>query len=167
VRARSAWALPLCAALTSLGSACSSGSAAPDRGAVDASDGSEGGADEGVDAGVMLTYQPTYSAIWNEILAPDCSLPFCHGGSADYLQLPSQAMGYVSLVDASAGGPDCAATHLLRVDPGHPETSLLYLKVTNPPCGSKMPLVYGAPEYLDSRQTAQIQAWIAAGAPND
>ena len=43
----------------------------------------------------------------------------------------------------------------------------MYLKVNlddPPPCGSKMPL--GLPP-LSRDQTDMIQAWIAAGAPND
>ena len=43
--------------------------------------------------------------------------------------------------------------------------SLLYLKVTMPPCGSQMPPEYFP--YLDSRQTGQIQQWITLGALDD
>jgi hypothetical protein len=167
--ALAAFSLRLMLALTA---GCSSGAAGPGREAVDAAaeaaadgDGTDIG-DVGVDAGAP-TYDPTYSAVWNEILSPRCALPFCHAGSADYLQLPNETMGYASLVNAPAAGPDCAATGLKRIDPGHPETSLLYLKVTNPPCGMKMPIAYGAPDYLDSLQVAQISKWITAGAPND
>ncbi len=167
--ALAAFPLSLMPALTA---GCSSGAAAPGREAIDAA--AEGGPegdgadirDVGEDAAAP-TYNPTYSAVWSEILSPRCALPFCHAGSADYLQLPNETMGYASLVNAPAAGPDCAATGLKRIDPGHPETSLLYLKVTNPPCGMKMPIAYGAPDYLDSLQVAQISKWIAAGAPND
>ncbi len=98
---------------------------------------------------------------------PTCALPFCHAGAGDYLQLANKAIGYSSLVGAAAAGPDCGATGLLRVDPGHPETSLLYLKVTSPPCGSKMPIQYGPPSSLDPDQIRQIHDWIAGGALND
>jgi len=56
---------------------------------------------------------------------------------------------------------------LKRVDPGNPDASLLYLKITNPPCGSKMPLSYGTSGSLDPLQIAQIGAWIEAGAPDN
>jgi hypothetical protein len=163
VRARSAWALRACASLVAvLTTACSS--ATPPSEGGDAADSPFDGGDAGMAA---PTYQPTYSAIWDEILSPRCALPFCHGGSADYLQLQDKATGYASLVSAPAAGPDCAPTGLLRVHPGDPEASLFYLKVTAPPCGSRMPIQYGAPEYLDSRQTTQIHQWIEAGAPNN
>jgi hypothetical protein len=74
---------------------------------------------------------------------------------------------YAALVNAPAAGPSCAPTGLDRVAPGHPETSLLYLKITSPPCGEMMPLQYGMRVVLDPRQLAQIHDWIAAGAPND
>jgi hypothetical protein len=112
--------------------------------------------------GVHHSYAPTYDAIWKEILQPICATDVCHAGSGDYLQLQSEAIGYASLVNAPAQGPMCAATGLRRVEPFHPETSLFYLKVTNPPCGSKMPLLYGLT--LDIRETTQIREWIACGA---
>ncbi len=108
------------------------------------------------------TYAPTYEAVYDEVLVPNCALPFCHAGSGDYLQLLTADVGYASLVLAPAQGPMCASTGLKRVDPGHPETSLLYLKITNPPCGVKMPQVLGAT--LDPRQIDQIRRWIACGA---
>jgi len=89
---------------------------------------------------------------------------FCHGGgTADYLELTSESVGYSSLVDAVASGPMCAASGLKRVDPFHPETSLVYLKVRSPPCGSKMPLGL-AP--LAAADIDQIRRWITCGAPN-
>jgi hypothetical protein len=126
---------------------------------------SDGTADAG-DEAEAPTYAPTYTAVWNEILSTSCALVFCHAGDGDYLQLENKDVGYASLVDASAAGPMCAPTGLERVDPGHPETSLMYLKVTNPPCGSMMPAM-GAGPPLTPRQTMQIHDWIAAGALND
>lgn len=137
---------------------CSSGSAA--TGADDAGGGAP------ADAGPPPTYAPTYSAVWKEILQPSCALLFCHGGSGDYLEFTSEAEGYDALVDAAAEGPLCESTGLQRVAPYHPEASLLYLKVTQPPCGQRMP-AEGAGPPLDSRQTQQIRNWIEAGAPND
>jgi hypothetical protein len=120
----------------------------------------------GAEAAPPPTYAPTYTAVWNEILSPSCALVFCHGASGDYLQLANKATGYASLVNAPAAGPMCASTGLLRVDPMHPESSLMYLKVTSPPCGSRMP-AEGAGPPLDARQTQQIHDWIAAGALDD
>jgi hypothetical protein len=102
--------------------------------------------------------------VYGEILSPNCALPFCHGGAGDYLQLATADMGYASLVGAHAQGPDCAPTGLERVNPGHPDQSLLFLKITNPPCGSRMPLLYGYSGMLTDRQIDQIGQWIACGA---
>lgn len=111
------------------------------------------------------TFAPTYHAIYQEVLGPTCGVEFCHGGTADYLQLWTEAEGYQSLLRAPAQGPACAPTGLLRVDPGHPETSLLYLKLTSsPPCGSRMPLEYGCAGGLDPREVEQVRSWIAYGA---
>jgi hypothetical protein len=114
---------------------------------------------------VTLTYAPTFDTIWSEILAPTCAAPFCHAGSGAYLHLWSEVIGYQSLVDAAAQGPMCAPTGLRRVAPFDPDASLLYLKITNPPCGAKMPLGYGYAMTLPARQIEQIRQWIACGAP--
>jgi hypothetical protein len=110
------------------------------------------------------TYAPTYEAVYGEILSPNCALPFCHGGAGDYLQLATADIGYGSLVGAPAQGLLCAPTGLERVDPGHPDDSLIFLKITNPPCGARMPLEYGYSGMLTDRQIDQIGQWIACGA---
>jgi hypothetical protein len=146
--------------------ACSSSAAAPaagtDASADDPSSDDDGGAD--ADDGAR---PPTYTAVYEQVLEPNCALPFCHAGSGDYLQLASMAVGYASLVDAAAQGPDCAKLGLNRVDPGHPETSLLYLKITNPPCGAKMPRFYGEGGSLEPADIQQIEQWITLGALNN
>jgi len=121
------------------------------------------GADE-----VAPPYAPTYAAIYDQVLLPNCALVFCHAGTGDYLVITNKDDGYAALVNQPAQGPECAPTGLKRVEPGHPEASLFYLKVTNPPCGSKMPLLYAdASGSLDPRQIDQIGQWIDAGAPNN
>jgi hypothetical protein len=114
------------------------------------------------------TYAPTFTAIYDEILGPFCA-NMCHMSSEQfYLIIVSKEGAFDALVNAPAAGPNCAPTGLKRVEPGHPETSLLYLKVTSPPCGSKMPLLYGdASGSLDPQQIEQIRQWIEAGAPNN
>jgi hypothetical protein len=113
---------------------------------------------------VYRSYAPTYAAVWNEVLHFNCAVEFCHGGgTADYLELTSESVGYSSLVDAMASGPMCAEAGLKRVDPFHPETSLVYLKITSPPCGSRMPQGL-AP--LGAADIDQVRRWIACGAPD-
>jgi hypothetical protein len=148
--------------LTLLALACAVTPACSSGGSRDQADGAAGAA-SGDDAGP--TYAPTYQAVYDEVLAPNCALPFCHGGSGAYLELGTAALGYGSLVGpgAAAQGPMCGPTGLKRVDPGRPDASLLYLKVTTPPCGAKMPL-FGFDASLEPRQVDQIRLWIACGA---
>jgi hypothetical protein len=47
------------------------------------------------------------------------------------------------------------------VTPYDPSQSVLYLKLTNPPCGSKMPETGG---FLAPSQLSLFQRWIAEGA---
>jgi hypothetical protein len=143
--------------------------------------GVEGGRDSGGDAvsdvrsevvvagdEVAPEYAPTYAAIYDQVLLPNCALVFCHAGTGDYLVITNKDDGYAALVNHAAQGPQCVPTGLKRVEPGHPEASLFYLKVTSPPCGSKMPLLYGdASGSLDPRQIDQIGQWIDAGALNN
>lgn len=143
------------------------GDAAADARAAEASGGDARADDFSVGGDGAPTYAPTFSAIYDEILAQSCALAFCHAG-ADFLTITGKDQAYGALVNAQAKGPKCASSGLKLVDPGHPETSLLYLKVTSPPCGSKMPLLYGdASGSLDPMQIDQIKTWIEAGAPYD
>jgi hypothetical protein len=159
----------LAVALLAATPACSEG--AGERSDGSASDSAvEGGLDAvvGEDSppavSVVYTYAPTYDAVWGEILVSDCALEFCHGGSADFLQLASKAIGYRSLVGAPAQGPNCVDSGLERVAPFDPDASLLYRKITTPSCGSKMPLMYGPPVILDPRAIEQVRTWIGCGA---
>jgi hypothetical protein len=163
------------AALCLMLSACSHGSekSAPpppaDAGAVDrvvrdAHNLDEEPADSG------RSYAPTYTAVWFEILVPNCANSFCHGGNDNSFILSTKEASYRSptgLLDAPAGGSACAKSGLLHVDPGHPESSLLYLKLTDPPCGVRMPNLPGSLGRLDPRDIEQVRSWIELGARDD
>ncbi|HEX3593583.1 MAG TPA: hypothetical protein VHU80_00740 [Polyangiaceae bacterium] len=116
---------------------------------------------------VKHTYAPTYGAIYREVLLPNCSFEFCHGGSGLFMDLETKELGYQTLVNFPAAGIECKSTGLMHVLPGKPEQSLIYLKITTPPCGKKMPLMYTTGGMLDPRDIEQIRRWIALGAPND
>jgi len=112
------------------------------------------------------TYAPTFTAVYDEILQPTCAGVFCHGAAeTGSLSMATKAAAYGGSVNVTAHGPDCGDAGLVIVDPGDPDASLLYRKVTSPPCGSKMPPEYVP--YLDARQTAQIAEWITLGAQDD
>ncbi len=116
---------------------------------------------------VEHTYAPTYGAIYREVLTPNCAFEFCHGGSGLFMDLETKELGYRTLVNFRAAGVDCQSTGLMHVLPGKPEESLLYLKITMPPCGKKMPLMYVTSGMLDPREIEQIRQWILRGAPDD
>jgi hypothetical protein len=115
------------------------------------------------DAGGGATFTEVYSEIING--APDCN--GCHEPPSPTgdLDMSSQATAYANLVGKPAtAAPKCASATQLLVDPGNASDSLLYLKVTNPPCGSQMPL--NGP-VLTAPQVQLIESWINAGARND
>jgi hypothetical protein len=124
-------------------------------------------ADGATGPAIVHTYAPNYIALWNEILHPTCGTLFCHGGTGLFLDLHTKEVGYASLVGAPATGPECAPLGLERVNPGHPDRSLLYRKVTDAPCGKKMPLLYNYSGQLPAPELEQIKRWIEIGAPYD
>jgi hypothetical protein len=109
------------------------------------------------------TYAPTFAAIHQEIFIPTCAAVFCHFSDELFFNSISADRAYETLVGAVTTSPDCGPTGLERVAPGHPEQSLLYLKLTAPPCGRKMPIGYVS--QLPSQEIEQIRVWIERGAP--
>lgn len=130
----------------------------------------DAGTDAGpvADAGTDAASVPSFSKIYQElIVGSGCASSFCHGGSAGNLTMTTQDEAYQALVGVPAAGPSCASAGTKRVDPGHPESSLLLDKIANaaPACGTVMPpgaSVTVAPEIVED-----VRAWIAAGAPQN
>ena len=117
----------------------------------------------------MNNTTPTFSELYTALLGPSCASAFCHGTPVGgMLVMANRDVAYQGLVDQPAagvslveGGIDCATTGLIRVVPGQPEMSLLYLKLMSPPpCGDQMPVA----QLLTADQIEQIRLWIAAGA---
>jgi hypothetical protein len=124
----------------------------------------------------------SFTKVYTEIIRPTCSNDFCHynGVSLRYsaLDMSSQVYAYWSLVGQPCGGTSCSQEGT-RVVPGHPETSIMYLKVseTSPPCGSQMPAdpvaltAQGTSVFsgtaLPAEQQQLIHDWIQAGAQNN
>jgi hypothetical protein len=166
---RLAW-IAAAASLT-VAPACSSGSSAGAAADGSAPEDATSSNDEAPDGGDFVgavidaappTYAPTFTAVYGEILSPICAGPFCHGAGNDFLLMSSKAVAYAATVGMISRGPACGDSGLTIVEPGDPDASLLYLKVTDPPCGNKMPAAYEP--YLDARQTEQVHQWIAMGA---
>jgi hypothetical protein len=112
------------------------------------------------------TYAPTYTAVWDEILAPSCAWLYCHGGDGLLFTLHTKEGGYDSLLEPAAG-VDCKDTGLRRIEPGEPDRSLAILKLSEPPpCGDRMPIALVA-SALPPEDIEQLRAWVARGAPED
>ena len=154
------------------------GSGAPIDGS--SGEGGEGGSDAGdFDAGAMGSV--TFTSLYDDVFGPQaigpgvgCASPYCHGGGSGVSEtmvdgLPGSGFSvstkqsaYDSLVDAE-GSANCGGA--IRVVPGDPDASLLVQKITDPPCGERMPM--HSEESLSPEAIARIRAWIGAGARND
>ena len=113
------------------------------------------------------TLAPTFGAIYTEVFrTSNCTLGLCHGEGArgGALDLTPRQEAFDHLVGVASGGVACAALGYSLVEPGHPDESLLWLKLSaDPPCGRPMP-----PDGpLSEEQRDQIRRWIELGAPND
>lgn len=71
---------------------------------------------------------------------------------------------YDDLVGVAPRGVDCRDSGLVLVEPRHPESSLIYLKLVAPPCGALMPRLIGR---LPERDIEQVRRWIERGALED
>jgi hypothetical protein len=109
------------------------------------------------------TFEPSLVAIQGEIFRPTCAAAFCHKDGQLGFDGSSLERSFETLVNAPTDTKECGPTGLTRVVPGQPQDSLLYLKLTEPPCGRKMPLNFNS--NLGPRALEQIRLWIEGGAP--
>lgn len=163
------------AGVTAGAAAAGSGGMAAPGGSGGAAAGAGGGA-AGGGAGMGATGAPTFSAIFEEIIAgTGCNGgPTCHSGpAAGMLIMNNKAEAYTALIDQPAmgmnllgGGMHCKDSGLKRVVAGQPDMSLLYKKIsmTMPPCGMPMP---PSPPLLTAAQQMQVRTWIMNGAMNN
>ena len=135
-----------------------SGTGVPDAGSVDA-----GSPDAGpVDAGPV-----TLNQLQDQIFTMSCAVSSCHGSmgaptSGDLLLVKGSS--YSQLVNVPASNIIAAMTHQIRVVPGSPSESFLWVKVDgNPPMGEgvRMP---NTGQVLPQSQLDMIQEWIEQGA---
>ena len=101
----------------------------------------------------------TFTEVYGKVLT---SCTSCHAGfigQIDGLDMSTQATAYKNLVGVSASR--CSGTLVVPKDAA---TSVLYQKVTSPPCGSLMP--QNAPP-LTSTQVDLLKNWIDEGALDD
>jgi len=94
------------------------------------------------------------------IFSNNCAFSGCHGTSgAQQGMVLASGHAYSNIVNVySTEDPNYK-----RVQPGSADSSFLYLKITNPPLGNKMP--QGGS--LTSGEISAIQKWIDQGALNN
>ena len=94
-----------------------------------------------------------------------CNSGYCHGGGAGGLTMTDEATSYANLVEVDAMSMACSAA--VRVVPGAPEESVLWLRARpaaldeGMPCASKMP---EGSEGLSDADGQLLYDWIAGGA---
>jgi hypothetical protein len=113
----------------------------------------------------------TFTEIYDTILSVDTDsrCNFCHSMPASQVSNGlfhtgmDQAETYAAITGTTSTSKSCSGRAI--VVPGHPEESLLALKVSGkPPCGNRMPLGGAA---LSKEKVRLIRSWIAAGAIDD
>ncbi|HVM95393.1 MAG TPA: hypothetical protein VMT89_03340, partial [Candidatus Acidoferrales bacterium] len=127
-----------------------------------------GGCGGGVSDGSAAAPESTFSRIQTQVFNVSCSSDSCHShvGKAGDMVL-EEGMSWENLVNHVPSNPLAAAHGYMRVMPGTPLNSLLYLKISNSlQPGEGVPMPYGTP-LLPVHAIAVIRAWIEAGAPAD
>ncbi len=100
--------------------------------------------------------RPRFSSIQDSVFTPSCAISGCHDGSIKP-QL-SKGVAYNQIVNV----PNGENLKNDRIEPGNPEQSYLFLKLTGKNItGSRMPL--GSPP-LSQSVIDSIQVWIENGA---
>ena len=108
---------------------------------------------------------PPFAEVHAILMKSGCTSGYCHGAAAGGLALTDAKASYASLVGVAATAAGCGAD--VRVVPGDPEASVLWLRVRpssldgGAPCGPKMPQ---GSMGLGEAEAAVVEAWIAGGA---
>jgi len=112
------------------------------------------------------TFNPnaTFANIQTMIFDTTCRDANCHTGPFPQNNLSlDPGVAYDQLVNKAPVNFFAAQDGLLRVDPGHPDNSLLLIKLTTAPPQYGAPMPSGKPP-LSAEQIQLIRAWITQGA---
>lgn len=112
---------------------------------------------------VTVDEAATFTEVQDRIFMPSCALSGCHGnGSASAGMNLDPGNAYGNIVDV----PSSERPELDRVEPGDPDASYMYLKVTGDPSisGGRMPL---GRDPLSQELVDLLRGWIEVGAPDN
>jgi hypothetical protein len=116
--------------------------------------------------------RPSFAKINTDVFEPNCTYACHSGGEFAAGGLDMKADPYRTLVGVRAVAAVCKSSPMVRVAPGQPDESLVYLKVAAKlegkpaPCGDGMPAGVDRPA-LTADEVDAIRAWIEDGAPDD
>lgn len=112
-----------------------------------------------------ITIEPTFSSLQANIFN-NCAVPSCHGTAARGGLLLTSTESYAQLVNVRSLGDGKNSPPLFRVKPFLPDSSFLYIKITEPGKGQgdRMPQG-GIP--LTQTEVNAIRQWILDGAKNN
>ncbi len=109
-----------------------------------------------------------YHGIQTYLFDKNCASSSCHATPANAGNLNlAYGFSYDELLDRVPQNPAAAAAGMKLVDPGNPENSFLFAKLTGelpPEQGARMPFGGGT---LHAGKVDAVRTWIAAGAPQN
>ncbi len=113
-----------------------------------------------------LTVEPKLSSIQKEIFDVNCDAPSCHGsGKKGDLSLVA-GKSFAQLVGIRSAADRKNLPPFIRVKPGSPDSSLLFIKITAPDTSQGEIMPKGADKLTQGNIDA-IRQWILNGAPNN
>lgn len=109
--------------------------------------------------------EPTFSSLQTNIFN-NCAVPSCHGTAARGGLMLTSSESYAQLVNVPSLGDGKNSPPFFRVKPFSPDSSFLYIKITDPGKnqGERMPQG-GTP--LAQKEIDAIRQWILDGAKNN
>ncbi|MGA9407621.1 MAG: hypothetical protein WBW71_10860 [Bacteroidota bacterium] len=110
--------------------------------------------------------EPKLSSIQKEIFDESCNAPSCHGSGrkGDLSLVAGNSFGQLVGIRSTADKKNLPP--FLRVKPGSPDSSLLFIKIIAPDTNQGELMPKGA-DKLTQNSIDAIRQWILNGAPNN